>query len=147
MANESLITLEEFAEIIGVNKDCLRNLRVKMGIPNPIIDRRTGQPVVNKSLYDRKQLMFWAEINDVKKALYEARTGKPYGDRHKRYIRKEKKIPRKAAQQPSSIIMAFLMGKYDHPEKRHSDERRLDKARERMPKTRKVQIYNEAWVK
>ena len=144
MANEELITLEQFAKLAGVNKDRLKNLRVKMCIPEPKI---SPSAAAEKNLYDKYELMCWLACNDIEKVMYEANTGKPFDDRHKRYIRKQKKAPKIEAKQPSSMIMAFLMGKYDHPDKRHADELKLDKARISMPKTTKVVIYNEAWIK
>lgn len=138
----TLITIEEFAEITGCNLNILRNNRIKMGLPEPVIpNSKSFGSGNNPSYYSRREMLEWLDNNDIKKAMYEATTGRNWEMRQFRLRTTSAPQTTKAEKNGvylNSLRQQFIMGKFDPVEIQHERERRLDQARIRCPKTVKV---------
>lgn len=142
MTESTLITIEEFAQITGCNANIIRNNRVKMGLPEPKIPNvKTFGAGNNPSYYSRREMMEWLENNDIKKAMYEAATGKSWEMKRHRVRTTSSPQTTKAEKNGeylNSLRQKFITGHFDPADIKHQRERRLDQARIRCPKTVKI---------
>lgn len=143
----NLIATAEVAAIYNISLDALKCYRKRLGMPKPIVNA-TKRPSDNRpALYDEAEVRAFAAENDVRTMIKEFRSRVRLGEIETRQYKQRAPVvvPDEKKAQPVVLMRDFLQGKYDHPAIRHQNERRLDKARVRMPRTTRVTIECE-WM-
>lgn len=131
-----MIDSEEVARRIGIPYCVFRGNRANIpGFP-PYKGRRGRAFLFNEKSIDK-----WLEANYPARELF-LKAQQDTMKARRAQVRAENKVNKPEL----SMIQRFIRGEFDHPQKRHNDERKLDRARVRMPKTTIVSTNADSWL-